>query len=254
MVRPLIFAAFVLAAVAAAGSLSAQDKPNENLPRVQMATPFSAAAGATVKVKVRGWKLDQASDVKLALAGATPKILNKGGAMPPQGQDAKQVGDQQVEFEVAVPAEAAAGEVALTIVTPAGESEAYQFVITAKDGDIVEIEPNDGFDKGQMIELNRIVAGNIQSDRDVDVFTFSLEKGKTLKANVIARKYGSAVDGFLTLFDAQGNIISINDDGATADAELKATIPATGLYRLVLQDALDHGGTTHPYRLQVSAE
>ena len=33
---------------------TAQDKPNENLPRVQMATPFSAAAGSTIKVKVRG--------------------------------------------------------------------------------------------------------------------------------------------------------------------------------------------------------
>ncbi len=252
MLRLLLATCLLLASA----QLSAEDQPKDKaeLPKILMAVPFSAAAGATIKVKLRGWKLDQASEVKLFLPGAMPKILIKGGAPLPNGQDAKNVGEHQIEFEVAIPAGAPASEAQVTVLTPAGESEPYTFIITGDQPDVDESEPNDGFNKAKVLELPQTVAGQIQSDRDVDVFAFSAEKGKLIRANVLARAHGSAVDGFLTLFDSQGNIIAINDDAATADAELKVTVPATGMYRLVLQDAHDRGGPAHPYRLRVSLD
>jgi len=79
-------------------------------------------------------------------------------------------------------------------------------------------------------------------------------EGRTLVARVDARSYGSAVDAVLTLFDGAGTLVAVHDDGATPDAELRVPIVVSGTYRLVLQDALDRGGPTHPYRVTVTLE
>ena len=241
-------------------TVRAEDKPAEKLepPRVVMSVPLSVAQGTTTIVIVRGWKLDQTSEVKLSQAEATTKILNQGNAPVPNGQEASQIGDQQVVVELTIPENATEERLQLSLVTPGGTSEPYSLALSGALPDMLEVEPNDGFEKGHAVELPLVIAGQIQNDRDVDVFTFTAEKGSPLHAQVIARASGSGLDSLLTLFDSNGNILATNDDTLrndkpSADAELNVTLPATGQYRLVLQDAHDHGGPAHPYRLKIEA-
>ena len=59
----------------------------------------------------------------------------------------------------------------------------------------------------------------------------------------------------LTLYDAGGHILATNDGGPSgADPELRAKLPADGVYYLSVIDAQDKGGPTHVYQLTVRVE
>lgn len=251
-----LIAVFLIAAGWKPASLVLAQESTD-VPRIALSAPLTAAKNATTKLVLRGWKLDTATEVHATPGGVTAKIVNKGGATVPGGQEAKQVGDTQVEIELAVPKDISALEVALFVVTPQGETAAYSLLIDGESSAAPEKEPNDGFRAAQPIEVPCIVDGQVQGDRDVDVFSFSGEAGQEIVVETIARRRGSALDSLLTLYDERGNIVAVSDDlkdGETqvvADSRLELALPSTGRYFIALVDALDRGGPAHPYRLVV---
>ena len=246
MVRSVSFTALLLAAALVPIAAAAQEEPPQ--PRVAVAIPLAVEPGAVTKLTLRGWKLDAASEVK-SVAGVEVKIASKGNAPVPGGQEAKTIGDQQLEIEITVPAEFEAAELPLTVVAPAGESTPYQVLVGGEFVRLEEKEENDGFRNAQSVEVPQIVAGQIHGDRNVDVFAFTAQSGQRLTAEVIARRRGSALDGILTLYDAQLNVIAIADDAQGVDPLLEFAIEENGRYFLSLQDAHDQGGPAHVYRL-----
>lgn len=248
-------------------SALAQDKPAapEKPPRVAMASPLAVMPGNPVKVLVRGWDLEQATEVRSSNPRVQIKILGKGKATIPNKQDAKQVGDTQLELEVTVPADEAAGETMLTVVGAKLESAAYGLLIGSPLPLLTEMEPNDGFRQAQAVQLPQVVDGQIHGDQNVDVFVFELPSPCKVVIEVQARRRGSGLDSVLTLFSERGVLIASADDAAEApkpnaaiasspraDSRLERMLPA-GKYYLCLQDAFDHGGVTHPYRLILQA-
>ncbi len=223
----------------------------DNKPRIGMAVPLAAPVAATTKVKLRGWNIDQASEVKSSTDKVAVKILNKGGAPVPNQQDAKQIGDKQIEVELTVAADAPAGDIMLTAVTPMGEA-AYAFAIGAPHPLVAEKEGNESFRGAQAIVIPQVIDGMIQGDRDVDVFAIELPQPQRIVVEVLAARRGSGLDGFLTIYDARSNIVAQNDDaGGTTDSRIEQTLPA-GKYYIAVQDAHDRGGEAHPYRLIVT--
>src|SRR5690606_38365137 len=85
-------------------------------PRVAMCVPLAVTPGQTAKVVIRGWHLEGSSEVRTSQENVTCKILTQGAANVPGQQNADQIGNQQVEVEVAVPAEVGAAEITLTVV------------------------------------------------------------------------------------------------------------------------------------------
>lgn len=124
-----------------------------------------------------------------------------------------------------------------------------------------EREPNDDAARAQPLPLPRIVNGTIGRPGDVDVFRFMGFAGDEVVAEVEARRLGSPLDSLLRLTDADGSILAWNDDrpgGGTegtvthdADSWLRFRLPADGLYRVVVRDALGQGSEDHAYRLRV---
>ena len=115
---------------------------------------------------------------------------------------------------------------------------------------VAEKEENGGFDTAQALTLPCAVEGTIKGERDVDVYTFDGKKGDTVTVDVQAARFGSPVDGFLTVYDADRKVIGSADDvNGSPDPVLTVTLPRDGTYFIALIDAHDLGGANFGYRL-----
>jgi Bacterial pre-peptidase C-terminal domain len=257
----------VLACIALAGSASAQEKKDEGKkkePRVTLVAPFAVTAGSTVTLKVRGLELSEAKEVRFPDAKVAPKaeVKAKAKVPVPEKLEAKDVGDTQVDVELTLPPETPAGDLALVVVTPGGETKPYSLAVAGSLTE--EKEPNAGFRTAQQIpapSASTTVRGAIQENNDVDVFRVTGKAGQTLKAEVTAARRGSALDAVLTLYGAGGRVLAMADDAgpdsesqAARDPSLSFNLPADGVYYLALNDANDRGSAAHPYLLRVSCE
>ena len=220
-------------------------------PKIAMCCPLAVSSGGTTKVTLRGWLVDTATAVQCDNDQVTLKILSHGAAPIPAKQDAKQIGDQQLELEITVAAEVAAGRVLLTVVTPGGPSKPAVLLVGGDLPVIAETEPNDGFRQAQVIAPSQIIDGQIHADGNVDVFAFELKDQTSVRVEVQAQQLGSGLDSLLTLYNAAGSNIASNDDGeGTTDSKLETPLEP-GRYFVCVQDAHDRGGVAHPYRLSV---
>lgn len=261
----------------------AQDKKDDakkDPPRVVLISPLGVTAGTTAVVKIRGLGLAEATEVKFP--GATPPIAmtikSKGKADAVQGVEPAEAGDTQVEVELTVPNEASSTLI-VVVVTPAGTTASHELFVTNPARSADEQEPNGGFRQPQALAVPTTVRGKIDNAEDVDVFAISLQSGQTVVAEVAAARPGSALDSLLTLYDARGNVLVMNDDAGSApsdeeseddndssrrdpakaqaarakrDSALRFRCPSDGTYFLSLVDANGRGGVTHPYQLSVS--
>jgi len=230
----------------------AQEKKSDS-PRVTAVAPLSTAPGATVLLKIRGAKLANATAVRFPAAPAlTATLKQKKVAEVPAGLDAKVVGDTLVEAEVVLPADFAEGALAFTVITPEGDASGASVHVRSTASVIEEKEPDNGFAEAQTIEPGRIVRGSIKEDKDVDVFRFAGRAKQSVSAEVAASCCGSLLDSGLTLFNADGQILAMNDDiAATRDARLQVELPTDGAYFLSINDVHDRGGAWHNYELSV---
>lgn len=124
-----------------------------------------------------------------------------------------------------------------------------------------EREPNNTPDASEQIELPRVLNGRIDAPGDVDLFAFAGRKGRTIVAEVHARRLQSPLDSVLHLTGPDGDVVAWNDDRDDpesgllthhADSYLRAELPADGTYRLRVADAQQHGGPAYGYRLRIS--
>jgi hypothetical protein len=247
----------------------AQEKKDENKkkePRVTLVAPLAVTAGSTVTLKIRGLELSEAKEIRFPDAKVAPKaeVKAKAKVPVPEKLEAKEVGDTQVEVELNVPPDTPPGDVALVVITPAGETKPYSLAVRAADTLTDEKEPNAGFRTAQEILASSpsvTLRGAIQENNDVDVFRVTGKAGQTLKAEVTAARRGSALDSVLTIYDATGRVLAMADDSAAEsetdpraarDASLSFKFPAEGVYYLAITDANDRGSPAHPYLLTVS--
>jgi Bacterial pre-peptidase C-terminal domain len=87
------------------------------------------------------------------------------------------------------------------------------------------------------------------------VFKFDGKKGDKVLIEVQAARFGSPVDGFLTVYDADRKVLASADDtNGSADPALTVTLPKDGTYFVSLIDAHDLGGANFGYRLVVKKE
>ncbi|HZT81060.1 MAG TPA: PPC domain-containing protein [Gemmataceae bacterium] len=212
--------------------------------------PLGAAPGKATKLTVRGHKLDAATAVRFPDSKATGKVLSKGKAPVPNMQDAKQVGDTQVEIEVTLPADGLGETVSFVVLTPAGETPPHRLLVDGQPPVVAEKEPNNGFRQAQPVALPQVVQGGIAQPQDVDVYRFEGKAGQRVRLEVLAARHGSALDSILSLHDADGRLLARNDDAdGSPDSRLEVTLPRDGAYFVSIQDAHDQGGPVHVYRL-----
>jgi len=243
-----------------------QETPPPKPPRIALVSPLSVPTGQKTRVVLRGWLLKDSAAVMADRDEVRITVVSHAAAAVPGKQKAEQIGDEQLELDVEVPAELAASEVRLRVRTAAGESPVHRLPIDSSSTVVAEQEPNDGFRQPQHISVPQLVVGSIHADSNVDVFAFELSQPAKLRLHVEAAALGSNLDSVLTLWTTAGTIVASNDDrmpGELSDQDtglpvnvrqrdslLQLELPA-GRYLLTVQDAFDRGGSAHPFRLHV---
>ncbi|MFO0797643.1 MAG: hypothetical protein U0804_09195 [Gemmataceae bacterium] len=238
----------VVASAPAAAQKKEPDKKTD-APRVLYAVPLVAAPGTKQKLTLRGKHLDTVKEAT-ASDGTAVKVLGAKKAAPPNNYPADRVGDSEVEVELTLPKDVKPG-VTLT----AGGGEPYKLLIPDELAAVAEREPNDGYDAAQPITPPCAVVGVIHQEKNPDVFRVAGKAGQKLRAEVQASRFGSPLDGILTVVDENRRFVAANDDAnASRDPAVGVTLPRDGVYFLSLIDAHDLGGAGFGYRLVVRLE
>lgn len=228
----------------------AEDKKPEP-PKIIAIAPLRLVVGETQTVRLRGLKLKDVTEVRITPT-MTVSAKEKKDAAPPNGLEAKDVGDQELAVEVNVPADCAAKTISMEVVTPGGTTSPREFPIVSKDAEVREKEPNNGFGEAQAWDASKPMSGKIDGDKDVDVFRVDGHAGKSLAVRVVAAAAGSLLDPILSVFDADGRLLSNADDSAGDgnDARISIVPKRDGPLLIVISDAHDRGGAWHEYRLE----
>ncbi len=118
----------------------------------------------------------------------------------------------------------------------------------------VEQEPNDTPETATRVTLPCGISGRIQQPRDLDHFVFKATKGKPIRLEVKARRFGtplqSSLDSFLDVMTPDGKVLASNDDANGKDAGLVFAPPADGDYVVRIRDLNSKGGETAVYYLE----
>jgi hypothetical protein len=254
--RHLILA-FAIAPTLASPVVAQKNQPaKKDAPKLLYSVPLVAKPGEKQKLVLRGKNLATVKEVKVSgAAGAKVKFLSAKAVGVPNNYPGERVGDSEVEIELELPKSAKPDEVKLIAVNAGGESKAYTLLLRDELPVVVEKEDNGGFDTAQAITFPCAIEGTIKGERDVDVFKFDAKKGDALVIEVQAKRFGSPVEGLLTVFDADRKIIaSAEETKGSPDPLVSVAIPKDGTYFITLIDSNDLGGATFGYRLIVRRE
>ena len=242
-------------------SAFAQEKPKDKAkdvpPRITVVLPMGTDVGKTTKLLLRGFGADAITEVRFQEPRTTGKVVGKGKKVGvPDKMKALTVGDSEIEIEVTLPSEVSSPVLPFTVVSPTGESPAGSLLVNDPDlPRVAEKEPNEGFKTAMPLPMPACVEGKIERSQDVDVFKIECRKGQTIVVDLQAARYGSPLEGMLTLHDADGRILATAAKKADrADPGLEYAVVADGTYLVSLIDAADQGGSMFVYRLIVKAK
>lgn len=123
---------------------------------------------------------------------------------------------------------------------------------------VMEVEPNNDAATATPSSVPVPVAFNgiIDKPDEVDMFKVTLKAGTALDIQCFARSFGSALDAWMQLTNAKGEVLSENDDTGEAprqDSRIKFTIPADGEYCVRIFDHMNRGGPAFAYRIEMIA-
>ena len=120
---------------------------------------------------------------------------------------------------------------------------------------VTEQEPNDTPQTANRVPLPCAINGRIGKRRDADHFVFKATKGKALRLEVKARRFGtvlrSGLDSMLEILNSAGAVIAANDDENGKDSGLVFAPPADGDYVVQLRDLNSKGGDAWVYCLEI---
>jgi hypothetical protein len=150
----------------------------------------------------------------------------------------------------------APAELGVQTVTFRGPGSTNPVPVVATDLDTrVEIEPNDTPTAATRVTVPCGANGRIGAKRDLDHFVFAGAKGKAVRLEVFARRFGtvlrSQLDSQLDVMTPDGRVLASNDDLNGKDAGLVFTPPADGDYVVRVRDLNNKGGDGFVYFLEM---
>jgi hypothetical protein len=120
---------------------------------------------------------------------------------------------------------------------------------------VTEQEPNDTPAQANRVTLPFGINGRIGTKRDLDHFVFQGTKGRAVRLEVYARRFGteltSRLDSMLDVLSPQGAVLASNDDANGKDAALVFTPRADGDYVVRVRDLNNKGGEGFGYFLEM---
>ena len=157
-----------------------------------------------------------------------------------------------------LPADTPAG---LTLVSPTFGNQALNSTVVLASRlprTLETTQPNNTLEQGQPVTIPGVLAGTIESESDIDCYTFEAQAGDRLTFQVSARQAWSAMDPYLRILNDKGAVLAEADDSSvrrvqTADGWLENwAVPADGKYALDIRDLHLRGGPQLTYAVEIT--
>jgi hypothetical protein len=216
---------------------------------------FKAPADGEYRVSVRDAKYD--GDARWAYALTVTDRPYVQHLFPPAGNPGKTIEVQPVgtarlvrpTWSLTVPTEPG-----LRLVTLPGSTNPAPLVVTPLPL-ATEAEPNDDPGHATRVPLPGGANGRVGARGDLDHYVFAARKGKAVRMEVFARRFGtvlrSRLDGVLDVMTPDGKVLATNDDLTGKDPGLTFTPPADGDYVARVRDLNNRGSDAHVYYLEL---
>ncbi|QDU18244.1 PPC domain-containing protein [Urbifossiella limnaea] len=121
---------------------------------------------------------------------------------------------------------------------------------------VTEAEPNDDPKQATRVAMPGGANGRVGTRGDLDHFVFAAQKGKAVRLEVLARRFGtvlrSRLDGVLDVMTPDGKVLMSNDDLNGKDPGLVFAPPADGDYVARVRDLNNRGSDAHVYYLELA--
>jgi len=115
----------------------------------------------------------------------------------------------------------------------------------------VEMEPNDDPAKANRVTLPAGINGRIGKKRDIDHYVFDAKKGKAIRFELKARRFGtllnSSLHGILEIMTPKGVVVASNDTTHGQEAALVFTPTSDGDHVLRVRDLNSKGSESSVY-------
>lgn len=165
---------------------------------------------------------------------------------------------EAANIQWAVPAELSLGIERFPLPGPHGPTNPVAIVINNLPPVLEATGDNNAAASGQKVAVPSGISGRIESDSDIDCYTFEAKKGDLLAIELISRRAGSMLDPIISILnDKSGRLIENDDLRAgnvlSQDAAIESwTAPADGSYTIEVRDLHLRGGADFVYHLRLT--
>jgi hypothetical protein len=136
-----------------------------------------------------------------------------------------------------------------------GEKTNPASFIVSKLPQFIEGEPNDEPAQANRITIPAGVNGRVGKKRDIDHYVFAAKKGKPIRMELKARRFGtllnSSLHGILEVISTKGDVIVANDTTHGQEAALVFTPPGDADYVLRVRDLNSKGSESAVYYVEM---
>jgi hypothetical protein len=171
-------------------------------------------------------------------------------------------------FEVTASADALPGVRELRVATKQAVSSVSHLIVT--DFPVVredEKQANNDRASAMPVTLPAAVCGRVERAEDVDFYSFEGKRGQRVTANLYAQRvtegiHGMVVrgpliylmDGLLTLYGPNGQVVAQNDNFIGGDPFISAELPDDGTYSIEVRDSRYAGSGRYVYCLELASQ
>jgi hypothetical protein len=119
-------------------------------------------------------------------------------------------------------------------------------------------EDNNSVMTAPTVSIPQVISGRIETDADLDCYSFVAKKGEKFTFEVMARRQLSNLDSFIRILNDKGQALREDDDGrfgrlTFADTNLEGwEAPADGTYTVEIRDQHLRGGPGFEYVLKIT--
>ena len=152
-------------------------------------------------------------------------------------------------FKVTVANDVLPGTYDVRAVGKFGITNPRLFAVSRYLTDVNEVEPNNTFDKAQLIPINSAVNGSSDGNSQ-DLFKVKLSAGQRIIIDCQSARLDTELDGTMFLFSADGRQLASNSDYIGRDPQIDFLTTVAGDYVVEIRDLTYRGG--FPYRLIIT--
>jgi hypothetical protein len=215
---------------------AAKDELKNSPPQISSVFPQGASCGSRLEVTINGQNLIRTTKIIFNEPGISASLLK--------------TANNKVSFKLEIAPDASIGPHYFRLVTSRGSSNLLIFRV----GDLpetAEAEPNDTFDKANLIQAPVTIDARMPVNEDIDIYRLKVEAGERLLFDLLAARNGSGGDLALTLLDARGYIVKHSEDHFLWDPFISFTFKDGGEYFLAIRPLDGRGNPDFAYQLTI---